>query len=192
MKQAILRILSADKFAAYCSRLMLKISLLSIDTLTGFWAGFLCYDVLSRAPALIDDVADGVKRKQELQRGISHKVPHDMSQNGKLWEREGRERKGWMWGHDVVNVWSWVFGAFLFSSCFDILFFFLYAYCRVSSVSLLFVSPIFLWFLVAFIDIRFMPIYGGTLRDPNRRRRLLFLGSRLGRGEESLGLFLLP
>ena len=64
--------------------------------------------------------------------------------------------------------------------------------CRVSSVSLSFVSPIFLWFLVAFIDIRFMPIYGGTLRDPNRRRRLLFLGSRLGRGEESFGLFLLP
>ena len=64
--------------------------------------------------------------------------------------------------------------------------------CKVSSVSLSFVSPIFLWFLVAFIDIRFMPIYGGTLRDPNRRRRRLLLGSRLGRGEESLGLFLLP
>ena len=56
----------------------------SIHTLTGFRAGFLCDDVLSRAPALIDDVADGVKRKQELQRGISHKVPHDMSQDGKL------------------------------------------------------------------------------------------------------------
>ena len=35
--------------------------------------------------------------------------------------------------------------------------------------------PYFLWFLIALIEIRFMPIFGGTLRDPNRRRCPFFL-----------------
>ena len=52
--------------------------------------------------------------------------------------------------------------------------------------------PFSSWFVIASLVIRFMPIFGGSLRDPNRRRRpsLLFRDSE--EEKSLLSLFLLP